>query len=177
MLCQICHKRQATLYCKPIVNRFRRTTLLLTGLALLTLIVSGAACSKRSTTPPIVFGHVAAPTATNASFVAVTVSNLSDSVIVYLACPAEVRSNGIWSGSPFPKGQRMTSLAAGQSGVLVIEAASVKENVRVPVLWGFIDYTPRASRWRQMGEAIMARVKGHGSIGLLYTNYLTNLKP
>jgi len=125
---------------------------------------------------PIVFGHLATPTSTNADYVCLTVSNRSDSTVVYLACPAQVKSNGIWSGSPFPTGQRMTRLTARQSGVMVIKADSVTTDTRVPVLWGFNDYTGGAKIWRQLLEDIAARAKGHGGVGLLYTNYLTDIK-
>jgi len=70
----------------------------------------------------------------------------------------------------------MSKLTARQSGVLVIESASVKENVRVPVLWGFLDYTPGATKWQQFRESLVARVNGRKGVGLLYTNYLTDLK-
>ena len=162
---------------KTTLNRFQRTALLLISLtALLVLVLSGTSCSKSSPMSPIVFGHLAVSTSTNASFVCVAVTNQSDSVVVYLACPPQVRSNGIWSGPPVPRHQRMSKLTARQSGVLVIESASVKENVRVPVLWGFLDYTPGATRWQQFRESLVARVNGRKGVGLLYTNYLTDLK-
>ena len=156
----------------------RKAALLLGGLTvILALVFGGTACSKRSLVSPIVFGHLAVTTATNADFVFVTVTNQSDSVVVYLACPAQVRSNGIWSGPWFPSGQRMTRLTAGQAGVVVVAAAVVKANGRVPILWGFSDYTPRATRWQQIKENLYARIRGREGVGLLYTNYLTDLKP
>ena len=127
--------------------------------------------------PPLVFGHLAVPISTNANFVCVTLTNQSDSEVVYLACPPEVKSNGIWSGPPGPPRQRLTKLLPRQSGVVVIDAISTNENTRVPVLWGYHDYTPGVPRWRQLTEDLVSRVRGHGDIGLLYTNYLTNLRP
>ena len=163
---------------KTTLNRFRRTALLLISLtALLVLVLSGTSCSKSSPMSPIVFGHLAVSTSTNASFVCVAVTNQSDSVVVYLACPPQVRSNGIWSGPPVPRHQRMSKLTARQSGVVIVEAASVNENARVPVLWGFYDYNPRATRWQQRIEDLVGRVSGRGGRGFLYTNYLTDLKP
>lgn len=164
---------------KPALERFCRTALRLVSLtAFLTLVLSGASCSKSSPVSPLLFGHLAVPTSTNANFVCATLTNQSDSVVVYLVCPPQVRSNGVWSGPPQPPRQKMTKLLAGQSGVVVVDAASTNENTRVPVLWGYYyDYTPGATRWRQLTEDFVSRVRGHGDIGLLYTNYLTNLRP
>lgn len=163
---------------KPALARFRRTVLRLVGLTgFLTLVLSGASCSKSSPRPPIVFGRLAVTTSTNANLVCATLTNLSGSVVVYLVCPPQVRSNGVWSGPPNPPRQKMTKLLAGQSAVVVVDSASTNENTRVPVLWGYYDYTPGATRWRQLTEDFVSRVRGHGDIGLLYTNYLTNLRP
>ena len=86
---------------------------------------------------PLLFGHLAVPTSTNANFVCATSTNQSDSVVVYLVCPPQVRSNGVWSGRPGPPRQRLAKLLARQSGVVVVDAASTNENTRVPVLWGY----------------------------------------
>ena len=163
---------------KTTLKRFRRTALLLISLmALLVLVLSGTSCSKSSPMSPIVFGHLAVPTSMNTNFVSVAITNQRDSVVVYLACPSQVKSNGIWSGPPNPPRQRMMMLAARQSGAVIVEAASVNENARVPVLWGFYDYNPRATRWQQRIEDLVGRVSGRGGRGFLYTNYLTDLKP
>jgi hypothetical protein len=163
---------------KPTLNGFRGSALLLVGLtALLTLVLSATNYSKRSPVSPLLFGHLAVPTSTNANLVCVAVTNQSDSVVVYLASPPQVRSNGIWSGPPPPPRQKMTKLIARQSGVVLVDAASTNDNTRVPVLWGFKDYTPGATRWRQLAEDLVSRVRGHGDIGLLYTNYITDLRP
>ena len=126
---------------------------------------------------PIVFGHLAVPTSTNANFVSIAVTNQSDSVVVYLPCPFQVESNGVWSGPPPPQCQLMAQLAAGQSSVIVVEADALNKSARVPVLWGYFDYTPGASRWRQTMENLAAWSHGRAGVGLLYTNYLTDLKP
>ena len=158
-------------------TRLRRSGPFLSSLAaLVVLVLSCASCSKRSPVVPIVFGHLAVPSSTNANYVHVAITNQSDSVVVYLACPTQVRSNGTWSGPPLPYRQRMTRLTAGQSGVVVVEAAAVNKNARVPVLWGFLDYTPRATRWQQFRENLAARLSGREGVGLLYTNYLSGLK-
>ena len=160
---------------KPTLNRFQRTALGIVSLtSLLILVSSGTSCSKVPSSP-IVFGHLAVPTSTNASFVCVTLTNQSDFVVHYLTEPLQVRSNGIWSGPPGPPRQRLTKLLARQSGVVVVEAASTNQNTRVPVLWGY-DYTPRAAKWQQLGEDLMGRVSGRGGSGFLYTNYVTALK-
>ena len=162
---------------KMALKPFRRIALLLVSLtALLTLVLGAASCSKQTPVSPLVFGHSAAPTSTNTDLVCVAVSNQSDAAVVYLACPPQVRSNGIWSGPPLPPRQRMTRLAPRQSGVMVMGAGVVNENVRVPVLWGFLDYTPRATRAQNFVENLIARANGRAGVGLLYTNYLTNLK-
>jgi hypothetical protein len=126
---------------------------------------------------PLVFGNLAVPTSTNANLVCVTLTNQSDSVVVYLAHPLQVRSNGTWSGPPSPPRQRLTKLLAGQSGVVVVDAAWTNANTRVPILWGYYDYTPGATRWQQLTEDLAGHVRGHGGRGLLYTNYLADLKP
>ena len=160
-------------------NCFRRTALhhLVSLAALLTVVSSGVSCSKKAPVSPIVFGHLAVPSSTNANFVCVTLTNQSKFVVCYLTEPLQVKSNGIWSGPPGPPRQRLTKLLARQSGVIVVDAASTNENTRVPVLWGYHDYTPGGPRWRQLTEDFVSRVRGHGDIGLLYTNYLTNLRP
>jgi hypothetical protein len=163
---------------EPTLKSFQRAAPILVSLAaLLTLVLSGTSCSKRSPVSPLLFGHLAVPTSTNANLLWVAVTNQSDSVVVCLACPPQVRANGTWSGSPLPPRQKMTKLSAGQSGVIVVAATSVNENVRVPVLWGFSDYTPGATRWQQFREDLVARLNGRAGVGLLYTNYLTDLKP
>ena len=154
---------------KPAFERFRRTAL--------RLVLSGASCSKSSPVSPLLFGHLATPTSTNANFVCATLTNQSDSVVVYRVCPPEVRSNEVWSGPSLPPRQKLTKLLAGESGVVVVDAASTNENTRVPVLWGYGYDTPGATRWRQLTADFVSRVRGHGDIGLLYTNYLTNLRP
>jgi hypothetical protein len=159
------------------LNPFRKTAHFLGGLTTILALVIGGACSKRSLISPLGFGHLAVPTATNANFVFITVTNQSDEVVVYVACPAQVWSNGIWSGMSFPSGHRMTTLTARQSGVVVVEAAAVKEKSRVPILWGFLDFTPRATKWQQFKEKLYVRMKGRAGVGLLYTNYLSNFKP
>src|SRR5215472_74688 len=139
-------------------NHFQRTALGLASLTALLILVSiGTSCSKVPRSP-IVFGHLAVPSSTNANFVCVTLTNQSDSVVHYLTEPLQVRSNGIWSGPPGPPRQRLTKLLARQSGVVVIEAASTNQNSRVPVLWGY-DYTPRAARWQQLAEDFVGRVR------------------
>jgi hypothetical protein len=165
----------------PMLNCFRRTALYLVSLAALLIVVSsGAFLSKiinKIPVSPIVFGHLAVPTSTNANFVCVTLTNQSDFVVYYLTKPLQVSSNGIWSGPPGPPRQRLTELLARQSGVVVVDATSTNESTRVPVLWGYYDYTPGAPRWQQLTEDFVSRVRGHGGRGFLYTSYLTDLKP
>ncbi len=158
------------------LNRFQLTALCLVSLTVLLILVWIRTSLPKSPTSPIVFGHLAVPTATNADFVAVTLTNLSGSTIVYLPWPPEVKSNGIWTGAPPAPRQRMSKLLAGQSGVAVVAAASTNENTRVPFLWGYQDYNPGANRWQQLREDFVGRIRGHGGRGFLYTNYLTDLK-
>jgi hypothetical protein len=161
---------------KPTLHCFLKTALLPVSLAALLIVVSSAtSCSNKAPASPIVFGHLAVPTSTNGNFVCVTLTNLSKSVVVYLTCPTEISSNGIWSGPPSPPRQRLTRLLGRQSAVVVIDAASTNQNTRVPVLWGYT-YAPAASRWQQLREDFMGRISGRGGRGFLYTNYLTNLK-
>jgi hypothetical protein len=169
------HTSKATLkrFLSGRVLAFQITAVLLVSLAALLIFVS----SDKVPVSPIVFGHLAVPTSTNASFVCVTLTNQSKFAVVYLIDPPEVSSNGIWSGPPHPLGRRLTKLLARQSGVMVVDAASTNENTRVPVLWGYHDDTPGGPRWRQLAEDFVSRVRGHGEPGLLYTNYLTNLRP
>lgn len=162
---------------KSCLPTLRSAGLLVANLtAILVLSLSGSGCSKTSPIPPVAFGHLAVPTATNANFVGVAISNQSDCAVFYLACPVQVRTNGVWRGAPLPPRQRLTRLVARQAGVLVVEAAAAKENARVPVLWGFDDYTAGANRFQQVLEDLRARVRGRDGVGLLYTNYLTELK-
>ena len=162
---------------KPTLTRFQRIALGIVSLTVLVIIVSsGTFYYKNAPISPIEFGHLAVPTSTNANFVCVTLTNQSDFVVHYLTKPPEVRSNGIWSGPPGPPRQRLTTLLARQSGVVVVDAASTNQNTRVPVLWGY-DYTPRATKWQQLSEDLMGRIHGRGGSGFLYTNYLTALKP
>jgi hypothetical protein len=161
---------------KPTLNCFQWTALGIVGLAALVFIVlSGIFGYKKAPISPIEFGHLAVPTSTNANFVWVTLTNESDFVVYYLTKPLQVRSNGIWSGPPGPPGQRLTTLLARQSGVVVVDAASTNQNTRVPVLWGY-DYTPGATKLQQLREDLMGRIYGRGGRGFLYTNYLTDLK-
>jgi hypothetical protein len=161
----------------PTLNCFRRTALHLVSLVVLLIVLStGASCSKKAPVSPIVFGHLAVPTSTNANCVCVTLTNLSKFVVHYLTKPVQVRSNGIWSGPPSPPRQRLTKLLPGQSDVVVVDAASTNQNTRVPVLWGYDDYTAGATRWQQLREDLMGRIHGRGGRGFLYTNYLTDLK-
>ena len=163
---------------KSTLNGLRSTALLLLSLtALLFLILTGASCSKRTPRSPIVFGHSAVPNPTNANLVCVPVTNLSDSVVVFIACPPQVKSNGIWGAPTIPYREPMVTLAARQSGLMMVPATSLNQNVRVPVLWGYDDHTPGASTWQQITEDLVARLQGHGGLGFLYTNYLTGLKP
>jgi hypothetical protein len=169
---------------KPTLNQFlsghvlavRITALLLLSLAALLIFVSsGASRFNRAPVSPIVFGHLAVPTSTNANFVFVTLTNQSEFVVSYLTKPLQVNSNGIWSGPPGPHRQGLTELLAGQSGVVVIDATSTNQNTRVPVLWGY-GYTFQATKWQQLREDFVGRINGRGGRGFLYTNYLTNLK-
>ena len=157
--------------------RFLRIALRLVSLTALLLLVSiGASCSKVPKSP-IIFGHLAVPNPTNANSVFVTLTNQSNSAVSYLACPLQVRSNGIWSGPTLPPGQRLTRLLPGQSGVVVVDAALTNENTRVPLLWGY-GYNASATRWprwQELTEDLAGRIRGRGGRGLLYTNYLTNL--
>jgi len=148
-------------------------------MGLLGLALSGISCSKKAPNSPIVFGRLPMPASTNAAFVYVTITNQSDSDVVYLAWPAQVRSNGLWIGPLRKTGQRLNKLPARGSGVLVFEAASLRENVRIPILWGYqyADLGRKPTRWKDFMRDIKAQFKGHGSVGLLYTNYLTDLKP
>jgi hypothetical protein len=57
----------------------------------------------------------------------------------------------------------------------MVEAAAANANTRVPVLWGY-DYTAGATRWQEFKEDLAGQIHGRGSRGLLYTNYLTNLR-
>ena len=164
---------------KPALGRFWRTALRLVSLtAFLTLVLSGASCSKSSPVSPLLFSHLAVPTPTNANSVCVTLTNQSDSVVSYLACPLQVRSNGIWSGPTLPPRQKLTRLLPRQSGVVVVDAALTNENTRVPILWGYV-YDAPATRWprlQELTEDFAGRIRGRGGSGFLYTNYLTNLR-
>jgi hypothetical protein len=166
------------------INRFAFSIigLVIAGLcifaALRILFISS---SQKPPLSPIEFGHLAVPTSTNANFVCVKLTNQSDFEVFYLTEPLQVRSNGIWSGPPGPPRQRLTKLLARQSGVVVVDAASTNQNIRVPVLWGYgyNSYPPRATKWphlMQLRDDIMGRIHGRGGRGLLYTNYLTDLK-
>lgn len=169
---------------KPTLNRFLSdhvlafqiiALLLLSLAALLIFVLSGASRFNRAPVSPIVFGHLAVPTSTDANFVWVAFTNQSKFAVSYLTEPLQVSSNGIWSGPPSPPRQRLTKLLAGQSGMVVIDAAATNRNARVPVLWGY-GYTPGATHWQQLREDFLGRVCGRGGRGFLYTNYLTNLK-
>ena len=161
------------------LDRFHRTSLRLASLTALLILVSiGASCSKVPKSP-IIFGHLAVPTPTNANSVCVTLTNQSNSAVSYLACPLQVRSNGIWSGPTLPPRQKLTRLLPKQSGVVVVDAALTNENTRVPILWGYV-YNARATRWprwQELTEDLAGRIRGRGGRGFLYTNYLTNLRP
>lgn len=166
------------------INRFAFYIigLIIAGLcAFAVLSILFTSSSKKAPLSPIEFGHLAVPTSTNANFVCVMLTNQSDFVVHYLTKPLQVRSNGIWSCPPGPPRQRLTKLLPGQSGVVVVDAASTNQNTRVPVLWGYgyNDYTPRATKWphlMQLREDLMGRIHGRGGRGLLYTNYLIDLK-
>lgn len=159
----------------PMVNRSQITALVLASLAALLILVWIGTSRYKGPVSPIVFGHLAVPTSTNANFVCVTLTNQSNFVVHYLTEPLEVRSNGIWSGPAGPPSQRLTKLLPRQSVMVAIDAASTNQNTRVPVLWGY-DYTPGGTKWQQFREDFVGRVRGHGGSGFLYTNYLTDLK-
>jgi hypothetical protein len=161
----------------PTINHFGRTALLLLSLmAAIVLVVSITSCSKSTAMSPLAFGGLAMPKSTNADYASLAITNQSDSVVFYLACPPQVMSNGIWSGPANPSHQKLTKLAARQAGIIVVDAGWTNENTRVPVLWGY-DYTPGATRWQEFREGLVRRVRGRGGRGFLYTNYLTSAKP
>ena len=58
----------------------------------------------------------------------------------------------------------------------MLAAASTNANTRVPILWGYDDFVPGLNHWQQLRDDLVARVRGHGDLGLLYTNYLLDLK-
>jgi hypothetical protein len=160
---------------KPTFNLFQKAAIRLVSLAALLILVSSATSCSKVPTCPIAFGHLAVPTFTNANSVSVALTNQSGFAVFYLACPLQVRSNGIWSGPSLPPRQRLTKLLPRQSGVVVVDAAVTNANTRVPVLWGY-DYTAGATRMQQLKEELAGQIQGRGGRGLLYTNHLTNLK-
>ena len=159
-------------------NRFRGAALRLVSLTALLILVSNATSCSKVPKSPIIFGHLAVPTPTNANLVSITFTNQSDFGVCYLACPLQVRSNGIWSGPTLPPRQKLTRLMPRQSGVVVVAAALTNENTRVPILWGYV-YNAPATRWprlQELTEDLAGRIRGRGGSGFLYTNYLTNLR-
>jgi hypothetical protein len=158
-------------------NRLQKTALGLAGLTALLILISIGSSRSKGPTSPIVFGNLAVPTSTNANLVSVTLTNRSNSKVVYLVFPPQVNSNGMWTGPTLPPRQRMSNLLARQSGVIMVAAASTNANTRVPILWGYNNYVPGGTRWQQLREDFLERIRGHGGTGFLYTNYLYDLKP
>ena len=73
--------------------------------ALLVLLI--VLVGLRSGPPPRGLGTLAgltflgSPTASPTGF-AFTITNAGDSAVVYMACPPQVQSNGVWGGVQFP---------------------------------------------------------------------------
>lgn len=158
-------------------GRFNGIALSLVSITAVLILISMGAPHPRFPRSPILLVHPAVPTLTNAHSVCITLTNLSTSTVSYLACPLQMRSNGIWSGPTLPTRQTLTRLPPRQSGVVVVDAAFTNGNARVPVLWGY-DYDTRASMWprlHELAEDLAGRIRGRGGRGLLYTNYMTNI--
>jgi hypothetical protein len=63
------------------------------------------------------------------------ITNRSHLGILYTACPAQAKSNGMWLEVHPPSHGPITSLPAGKAGTLVVRAPLPGEVWRVPVLW------------------------------------------
>jgi len=128
---------------------------------------------------PIVVGRFTVATP-NPNVLLAGITNQSDTPVVYLVCPPEVKSNGVWQPAAIPSGKttRMSNLAAGQSGTVTIAAPPSGQESRVPVLWGYA-YSTSTPKWRQLTEDALGRLSGHNprGRGALYTNYVTDIRP
>jgi hypothetical protein len=97
------------------------------------------------------------------------VSNRGDSVIVYLAYPPQVISNGLWTDGPRPAGPaRMLTLAAHQVVTNVVAAPTQGGPCRVPVLWGY-----QPTHWQWIKHRALTLLSGRDSGFTLetYTNF------
>jgi hypothetical protein len=127
----------------PMISRRTKVAFLCTAIALIAafflFLGLGGDSFEQSPLRPAISFPTKAILASNG--LSVVVSNQSDSKIVYLAYPLQVKSNGTWMDGPRPAGPlMMLTLAAHETATNTI-AASLEEGViyRVPILWG---YTP-----------------------------------
>ena len=149
-----------------------------------------------SQTPPVRFGCVGVSTSSNTTTVSVGISNYSGSTIVYWVCPPTVKSNGHWADTQLPANKQMEILAGG-IGTTVVTMPLQREEVRVPILWGFywgtrpdgtIDFarrppiqapTTRGVEMQSLGRHADGLMTGRdpNGMGALYTNYLEGIRP
>jgi hypothetical protein len=127
--------------------------------------------------PQIAFSCVGVSTLSNTSLISIGIRNQSTSSIVYFVGRPVLKSNGVWGVFQYPAGTKLVRLGAGQSATAVITAPAVSVEARVPVLWGFT-YSPNATRWQEIREDIVARIRMNDSRGrgALYTNYVAGIK-
>jgi len=129
-------------------------------------------------TPRVAFRCLGVSSSSNTSFISVGITNQSGSTIVYLVCPPVVKSNGVWNKFEMPLGRPMATLIPGRSATAVITNCSSRDEVKVPILWGFT-YSSGATRWQELKEDFLGRFTGRnpGGRGALYTEYLMDIKP
>jgi hypothetical protein len=108
------------------------------------------------------------------------ITNASYLEIAYIACPPQVKSNGVWLEVDPPSPGAMTPLPEGQAGTLVIAAPSHGEAWRLPVLWC---YRPTKVQFlKKKAENNFARILDPGAIDagfslVTYTNYSVEITP
>ncbi len=127
--------------------------------------------SRPAPANPRGFSFVGAPLRTG-SFISFGFSNSSDFELSYIACPPQIKSNGVWLEVQIPVGPTSTNLLPSQPGTLLVQPPLQPGTWRVPVLWCYQPTTIDALKGRVKNFA--AHVLGTKADGFRiqgYTNY------
>jgi hypothetical protein len=155
------------------VSKVKRTlTILAIGIYFAVLSGLSSGCSKAKG----YLAFVGKPVASGSSFV-FTLTNMSDSTVVYKACLPQTQSGGTWSNvqqstNPTP----LILLRPKQSCEVKIQAPISETPWRLPVLWG---RAPALTAWQRIELAAQTIFTPHHR-GLrlnLYTNFSAEISP
>lgn len=108
--------------------------------------------------------------------ISLVVTNPTPRTIVYIVCPPQVKSNGVWTEvqlqvRPTP----MAVLPPTQTATLDVAQPTQGHLCRVPLVWG---YQPRPRPWELARNFILGNLTGRypGVNGALYTNFSPEIR-